>query len=543
MIPALPIRTRFVLWTFLILSLSFYAQNGSYHIKQLDSLINVGKRVSLEDPVLARTYYNKVLSESDHPYYQGFARSLIGLTYKSESNFKAAFDNFLEGLTVLEGTDLHRLRASINNNIGLVYQDYGMYDKTLEYYLRSHEIYTTNYLGDRFMDGRVISLLNLIHVRAALENYEEGQKLAETTYDLIDTWDTASENKKMYFVYYNSIVGNMYLQKGDLVKARKYYGAIDLQGIENRIHKSYKTRFHIGLLKLSLLEGDAASSDIYEKKITAALPHLGDKKVVMEAYKALADYYKENGDLAKEVDAKDNVMAIWEDYLDAEKVFESFEINRQKEEVEYKSRISLLEKEQTINKKNRLIIILVFVSILAWIFIFLSRIRKRHREEKEQSEHQKQEYRAQIEESQETLKQKDKELVSHALKALDREKGLSDVRSELDELKDVKGDQIQNKIAQLQKKLDYRVRHNWEEFEKRFLATHESFYQKLKEDFPSLTDNDLNMCALLKLKFSSKEIANLKGISVNSVKVSRYRIRKKLGINNQDLLVDFIDQY
>jgi DNA-binding CsgD family transcriptional regulator len=47
---------------------------------------------------------------------------------------------------------------------------------------------------------------------------------------------------------------------------------------------------------------------------------------------------------------------------------------------------------------------------------------------------------------------------------------------------------------------------------------------------------------MLKLDLSSKEIAVLNGISEHAVVMARYRLRKKMGVNADENLVDFLQK-
>ena len=66
------------------------------------------------------------------------------------------------------------------------------------------------------------------------------------------------------------------------------------------------------------------------------------------------------------------------------------------------------------------------------------------------------------------------------------------------------------------------------------------FIKELKTKYPKLTPNDLKLCTYLRLNLSSKEIAPLLNISVRSVEISRYRLRKKMGLPTEINLVDHI---
>lgn len=80
----------------------------------------------------------------------------------------------------------------------------------------------------------------------------------------------------------------------------------------------------------------------------------------------------------------------------------------------------------------------------------------------------------------------------------------------------------------------------WSEFEKRFESVFDSFHQVLLERFPGLTPNERKLAALLRLDLSSKDIAALTFQNYQSVDVARYRLRKKLNLQPEDNLIDFL---
>jgi DNA-binding CsgD family transcriptional regulator len=69
---------------------------------------------------------------------------------------------------------------------------------------------------------------------------------------------------------------------------------------------------------------------------------------------------------------------------------------------------------------------------------------------------------------------------------------------------------------------------------------HGDFSKRLKVAYPGLTPQEMKLCAYLRLDLSTKEIAQLMHISVRGVEISRYRLRKKLELDRQDNLLDFI---
>lgn len=81
---------------------------------------------------------------------------------------------------------------------------------------------------------------------------------------------------------------------------------------------------------------------------------------------------------------------------------------------------------------------------------------------------------------------------------------------------------------------------DWKTFETHFDQAHQDFIYRLKETYPHLTQSDLKLCAYLRLNVSSKEIAHLLNISLRGVEVRRYRLRKRLNLNTEENLYDFL---
>ena len=81
---------------------------------------------------------------------------------------------------------------------------------------------------------------------------------------------------------------------------------------------------------------------------------------------------------------------------------------------------------------------------------------------------------------------------------------------------------------------------DWSRFKLHFEGVHPSFFIKLKEKSDELTENDLRLCAYLRIGMRAKEIAGMLAVSPASINTARYRLRKKLGLGKEDSLDDFI---
>lgn len=103
----------------------------------------------------------------------------------------------------------------------------------------------------------------------------------------------------------------------------------------------------------------------------------------------------------------------------------------------------------------------------------------------------------------------------------------------------------QRALERIIKEIDttLKVQEDWKQFEHHFDRVHGDFLSRLTTEFVDLTPGEQKLCAFLRLKMDTKEIANLMGISLRGVEVARYRLRKKLGLSALQNLSKFILEY
>ncbi|AXY78442.1 hypothetical protein D3H65_32600 [Paraflavitalea soli] len=173
------------------------------------------------------------------------------------------------------------------------------------------------------------------------------------------------------------------------------------------------------------------------------------------------------------------------------------------------------------------------------------RIRNAHlmHEQEKQSHHAVQ---AMMGLQEQTLKQelelRSRELSSFTLHIMQKNQFLEKLHLQVDDmLKDDKRDQ-RKPLKQLQLQINQHFNHDqhWEEFRNIFDQVHQAFFLKLKEHCDTLTRSELRIVALLKMNLTSADMATLLGISEDSIRVMRYRLRKKLNLPQGESLTMFI---
>ncbi|WP_405607715.1 triple tyrosine motif-containing protein [Polaribacter sp. Asnod1-A03] len=133
------------------------------------------------------------------------------------------------------------------------------------------------------------------------------------------------------------------------------------------------------------------------------------------------------------------------------------------------------------------------------------------------------------------IESKNRELATSTMNIIKKNDFLNMIKIEL-----IKGDA--NSINKVVKIIDKNLNNkdDWNMFQEAFNNADKDFLKIVKEKHPTLTPNDLRLCAYLRLNLTSKEIAPLLNISTRSVEVKRYRLRKKMELPHDSNLTNYI---
>ncbi len=86
------------------------------------------------------------------------------------------------------------------------------------------------------------------------------------------------------------------------------------------------------------------------------------------------------------------------------------------------------------------------------------------------------------------------------------------------------------------------VSSDWDAFKLHFDKIHPGFLERLSLQFPLLTAKEKRLCTYLRMNLTSKEIAGLANITVESAEIARIRLRKKLSLVRNQQLHSFLQQ-
>lgn len=187
---------------------------------------------------------------------------------------------------------------------------------------------------------------------------------------------------------------------------------------------------------------------------------------------------------------------------------------------------------------------LFFMALVASIN-YIYKLRYRRQEQKIECEKQKELLMLQIENEANLIKlrnenlkneieTKSQELVTSAMSIIKKNELLNQIELELKQ----KNPNVVSALKIIEDNLNGNS--DWEVFQEAFNKTDRDFLKKLKETHPALTPNDLKLCVYLRLNLSSKEIAPMLNISSQSVEIKRFRLRKKMELDHEQNLTEYI---
>lgn len=141
------------------------------------------------------------------------------------------------------------------------------------------------------------------------------------------------------------------------------------------------------------------------------------------------------------------------------------------------------------------------------------------------------------------IKNRNQELAFSTYTNIKKNDLLINLKNHIFKLNDVKKEkELSPKMKSIVKRIDVELKetYDWVKFEFHFKKSNPDFFSKLDDLHPDLTPNDIRICAFIKLNIPTKQMASLLNINPKSLEMTRYRLRKKLGLAERSNLYNYI---
>ena len=515
------------------------------NIEQSDSLINV-----------AYTYF----MNKDNAQRKAMALYYKGALCNETHNAEEALRYYLEAATEVEKTDDHQLGFLINSEVGLMYAYRKLTDYAMRYFEKAH------YYAELSKNYEYIAY-SFIYI--ARIHSKKGQE------------NTAIEyyNKAIYIAKENNLTAPLagamneiyleYIRLGQNEKALYYVKeAVKIDNIDEII-------FALGDTYRYLHQHDSAS---YYLSLASKSSNI---RTARSAYQALYYIAQEEKDYKKAIEYSE-MLWFYQDSIgkiEGNKALIEMQEKYDQQKIINENNLSQMKKDRII---RNVLIALIILSIITAIIIYLyqrkivsqkqeiqekeeeirrftmkinenetliSRNQMRmeeltvqmegNKEIKEQWEEQNQ-IRQEIQQQNEELKQENNELQNHisayvqSLKEKSKEletlKHLSEENQYLHKREAFLCNQLikQTDLFNKLKTTKYIDDKLWKEIKEKIDFLFDNYTKRLYHQIPYLTDGDIQICCLIKLRFSNGDIANMLAISPTSVSKRKLRLKERI---------------
>lgn len=474
------------------------------------------------------------------------AERLTGQLYYRQGAYAQAMDALLlaQGQWLAVG-DSGALAATLND-LGWVHYYTGQTQEALARHEEALGLYAAR--GDRA--GMARSLGYIGHFYEKQQRYEQARGYqAQALAHYVALGDSGG----MAAIYEN--LGSIHEDLEAFDSAFSYFSrALALKEATGQALASIGTYNNLG--DIYRKTGDYAQALAYTEQALRLARDLGERNQESSALRDLGKTYAALGRYPEAYAYLDQGRELYEALFTQESSRQLALMQTLFETERMLDQIERLEQERRHSRTLRLLILGGALLLLGLGGVVISRQRLRIRKDREILQQQRQVHEARQQLLQAELENRrlhaqqlelqlharSKALTAHTLHLLRKHDFLQRLRADLMHLLPEAAKAQRPALRQLIQEIEhsFHADTDWADFRRVFEQVHQRFFDLLQTHHPGLTEAETRLCALLKLGLPSSEMAAILGISPDSLRIARYRLRKKLGLTKGDDLRGYI---
>ena len=465
-----------------------------------------------------------------------FAQGLFG---KAEESYQESFNNF-SALTESEDILINPRRRSdrlqgmavCKNNLAMIAEEKGDYDKAQQFFIEG--------LGYRRMrmqfNDLAHSYLHLANLGLAKNDFsmvtaycDSAEMMVSKLFNTdIEQFGASEENKNRYLGMSKQFQAELYFKEGnkslmyDLFKqAEAYYEDLPIE-LTELLQKRANLSIDLNDLEAAILSIDKGLKIAEDQGLSRQKEQFLETKMTV---------LKKKEDEEGMLKTNEQLLLINQEKVSSQN--RNLLINMELREQLRKNEEAIKEA----NEQRRQLIILALVGLIIFVLI-ASTIRNQYiTAEQQKIIAEQSKLVAELE-----LKTAERELRYVSTSIIEKNEMIESIKKDINYASKFLSDSDSKYLLNpLRSKLkDATGSTDWDEFQKHFNKSYPGFLEKLASLNKSLTIPDLRICAYLRSGQTTKEIAQMTGLSVRSIESRRYRLRKKLDLKRDTSLHTFI---
>lgn len=438
-------------------------------------------------------------------------------------NYEEALRYFSDAYVQVKQSGDEEHMANLLNSLGLVHWRLENNEAAMDCYKEAA------HLCEKLQLTR---LLGLTHTNRALilkeqRNFEEA---FEHNNKAIDIFQEMREPRDLAIAYNNQ--GQIYRYSEQLTPALKYYKLSLEECRKNEYLEGMATAYQ-NISTVYALKGNKVPAFEAARKCLAISLKLNSKVRIGEAYLELSKNHERFA-------SPDSALYYYKKHYEWER--EIWESNQKEMLSRYQASLGVEVKNLQIknlqNEKeiagNRLwfIGIGIFIALLFaafFVYRYLSKIKFR-----------KSQLELELYNTQKIIKVKEKELKTYIVDLSKKNAIIS--RLQDDKVKEAADSENGNNDEEVAQLLEQKILtdDDWEKFKVKFNSIYPDFFSRIKESHINLTEAEIRIMVLMRLELNGKDMANILGISPQSVRVCKMRLKKKLLKEDYNSVEEFL---
>ncbi len=495
------------------------------------------------NPDVTLKYANEALvlsRESGDKEAEAYALINLCQGYLLKDIYHKALEYGLKSLEIRQKLNQQEEIAYTLRTLGWLYYDIEDSELALEYHEKVLEIHKK--LNDQEKIAYSHNSLGLVYAQKnehenAIELFLQSLQYNES----VRKSDRVSENLKNIGISYSALekyeVAMKYLIRAALIfeQAKDYYR---LAQVYNELAFVYTNLGQLTLAQKILMQVDPIISNLSD-----------NQELRLRHYQVSSYYYEKIGNDELALSHYRKYTDIYNQVLSREQNHRLAQMRVTHESEKRQGEIKILEQEKELAELKRQGWMIGIILLLVIAILVVTRMRSSFRKRKaiyEANQSLAVERLKNEKLVQKNLKNelhfKSQELVNFGLHISQKNELYINFIKQLQELEFLNKFDARAKIRSLIKYFSQQLKFNetLDDYEANPEYINDDFFYRLQTKFPNLTDHDKRLVAQLRRKLCSKEISALNNISVKSVEISRYRLRKKLKLRKGQNLVEFI---
>ena len=503
-------------------------------------------------------------------YEEGRARTLLGLVYKKFNEYDKAQEQIIRASNSYLAMDCTRNYGGALSNLGTLEGMKGNYPEALSYFIESRQIARSVNNSELLRS----SLINISVANSLMNNHEEAISTSKEVLAIsIREEDSLS-------IAYNLIIVAENFKEAELLDSAIYYNQEVVDYVKSHFadHPKYKSFIYEAYQNNAAIYYDKGSVEEAKSLLFSSLRlrSKNENTGIEDSYTLLANYHQDQQNIdsaifysmkalnssirnrskrsargaakrlssiyrqTKRYDSALFYSEMYHTYNDSlynesnERKFSNLKIEMAT--AEKQSEIDLLKKQKEIDKTERKLLLLSMISVATLAAFMVTILILRQRNKNKEQLLKEAELKSEVGMKEHQLQQQALHMINMSNRMTEVEETLKSVRKK----QNFSSRDLQTVLSNI--KVSKSMDSEWKRFEEYFSNFNPEFYEKLAKEHDSLTHQERRIAALIKLGLNNREISNLLNIEQKSVSMNRYRLKKKLGLLDQEDLTSYLQK-